>query len=162
MIILGVDPGLGGALAIYNPDAAPEAHPFVYDIPRDVDMGVDAFALAGIVERIKLKHSGIQAVVENVSSRPRQAGAFAFGLYTGIVHGVLAANAIHFSLIAPSQWKPAMGLGKLVDESYSENKTRARMLARQLFPGIADQFKRVRDDGRAEALLMAVYYANRK
>lgn len=159
--VIGVDPGLGGALALYNPD--PRHPPIIYDMPvrdgkicgRSLDMFVAALAS-------EAPDDGVAGVIENVSSRPRQAGAFNFGLSTGIIHGVLAANGIAFELVTPTQWKTAMGLKKVEGETYDQNKDRARALAAQLFPQMADQFKRKKDDGRAEALLLAVYYANRR
>ena len=155
--ILGIDPGLGGAMAIYST----KSFICVHDIPRSIDSGIDAVALAALVDRLNRAYPGITAVVERVSSMPRQAGAFAFGLSTGIIHGCLASAGIPFELVSPSVWKAKMGLTKFPDETYAENKTRARALATQLFPALAPQFKRVKDDGRAEALLIAVYWANK-
>ena len=157
-MILGVDPGLDGALALYQ-----DGHANVWDMPHGVK-GLDAPALAAIVCDITdlvPPSITLRAVIERVGSLPRQAGAFNFGLYAGIVHGVLAAHRIPFELVSPVEWKRAMGLGRGPAESKPENKSRARALAAQLFPKMAQQFSRVRDDGRAEALLLAVYYANR-
>jgi crossover junction endodeoxyribonuclease RuvC len=160
-MILGVDPGANGAIALFDPAGVAQA--WVWDIPVKDEGGVDPFALSEVIEDLMWAPYGrsIKAVVENVHSMPRQAGAFNFGLYTGIVHGVLAAHSIPFELIAPSQWKPAMGLSRGAT-SGPENKSKSRALATQLFPSLADSFKRVKDDGRAEALLLAVYYANRR
>jgi crossover junction endodeoxyribonuclease RuvC len=129
-------------------------------MPLQHDGQLDAPALADLMSGAILR-ANIRGVVERVSSLPRQAGAFNFGLSTGIVRGILAANRIPFELVHPSVWKRAMGLTRFGCETQPENKTRARALASQLFPTLADQFKRVRDDGRAEALLLAVYYHNR-
>ena len=155
--ILGIDPGMGGALAIYST----KGFICVHDIPKSIDSGIDAVALAALVDRLNRAYPGITAVVERVSSMPRQKGVFAFGLSTGIIHGCLASAGIPFELVSPSIWKAKMGLTKYPDETYAANKTRARALATQLFPALAPQFKRVKDDGRAEALLIAVYWANK-
>ena len=154
--ILGIDPGLGGALAIYLPSG-----PILHDMPLDYEGKLDPRKLADIVGGIAFDYPGITAAFENVSSRPRQSGSFAFGLSTGIIHGCLACHGIPFELVSPALWKVKMGLTKRPDETVAQNKTRARALAAQLFPDLASKFKRVRDDGRAEALLLAVYYANR-
>jgi crossover junction endodeoxyribonuclease RuvC len=151
--ILGVDAGLCGALALYNVKRPENSE--VASMPL-VDGALDSSALADIV--FTLHRSNIHAAVENVHSRPRQAGAFNFGLSTGIVHGILAANGIPMTLVAPSKWKPAMGLQRSPDEPAEATKDRARALASKLFPNLARQFKRKKDDGRAEALLLAVYY----
>ena len=157
--ILGIDPGLGGAMALYCPA---DEGVCLWDAPKSLDSGVDPVVLAGMVDTIHRTYPGIIAVVERVSSMPRQGGAFAFGLSTGIIHGCLASAGIPFELVSPSVWKAKMGLTKFPGETYAENKTRARALATQLFPALAPQFKRAKDDGRAEALLLAVYWANKK
>jgi crossover junction endodeoxyribonuclease RuvC len=154
MMILGVDPGLGGALAFLDPDRP--------DIVETVDIPVhmlvrgakkkrelDIAGLIGILATRSIAH----AFVEQVSSMPGQgvSGVFAFGKCYGAVLGVIAARSIPVSLVAPVKWKKAMGVGK------SKDGCRAR--ASQLLPRCADQWKLRRDDGRSEAALLAVYGA---
>lgn len=166
-VILGVDPGLHGALAVYSPEVKGCSGPSdtaglatVYDMPITKDGSIDIPALSMLVKRFAWPST--TAVVENVHSRPRQAGAFSFGLYTGIVHGVLGAYGIPTALITPTEWKRAMGLTRGEDESKADTKDRARALATQLFPTLTEQFNRKKDDGRAEALLLALYYHHKR
>jgi hypothetical protein len=56
--------------------------------------------------------------------------------------------------VDPSAWKKTMHL--------STDKNASRALASQYFPDAADQWSRVRDDGRAEAALIAYYGARKK
>ena len=161
--ILGVDPGLGGALALYNINRPEKSR--VFDMPLSAKGGVCAVSAHKLIAQAKTFANAddfwgfvVHAAIENVHSRPRQAGAFNFGLSTGIIHGVLAANGIPMTLISPSLWKVKMGLQRSLDEPASATKDRARELATKLFPHLADQFKWKKDDGRAEALLLAVYY----
>jgi hypothetical protein len=51
--------------------------------------------------------------------------------------------------VDPSAWKKTMRL--------STDKNASRALASQYFPDCSDQWKRVKDDGRAEAALIALY-----
>lgn len=154
--ILGVDPGLGGGFGLYCVGQVGAS--FVQDMPL-VHGKLAPNLVAELVNATAQNCRGrLVAAVENVHSRPRQAGAFNFGLSTGIVHGVLAANGIPMTLISPSLWKVKMGLQRSPDELASATKDRARDIAAKLFPHLADQFKRKKDDGRAEALLLAVYY----
>lgn len=159
---LGVDPGLDGAIAIFNLDNPDRSE--VFSMPtmtRNKRRVIDAQVLAHEVKLITLGRAPceILGIIENVHSRPRQAGAFNFGLSTGIVHGILAAFNIDFVLVAPTAWKPALGLSLRPNETPSENKTRSRILAAKTFPHLAEAFSRVKDDGRAEALLIATYQA---
>lgn len=154
-------------MAVYCPSDVSMTQ--VHDMPTTRagkgKLTVDPRALANLIGGIAFDfctHS-LQAVVENVGSRPRQAGAFNFGLSTGLVHGVLAGQGIPFDTVSPVQWKGAMGLHKQSPlETTEENKDRARAVAAKLFPHMAECFKWKKDDGRAEALLLAVYYANRR
>ena len=160
-----------GALALYNVDPdhtlasfGPGPQVALFDMPHAEGKGIDATKLANTISTIhSLIPEGAQllAVVENVNSRPRQAGAFAFGLSTGIIHGILAAYGIQFELVSPAQWKPAMGLGRIGEETQASTKDRARAMATELFPSLAKQFSLKKHDGRAEALLIAVYFANK-
>lgn len=152
--ILGVDPGLHGACALYDVEANRLVD--VIDMPTN-GHGVDALELGRAI--CGYSNWDLVALVEDVHSRPRQAGAFAFGLYTGIVHGVLGALEIPVVKVAPSYWKPAMGLTCLATEQATGTKDRARSLAQHLWPESAESFARKKDDGRAEAALIARFGA---
>jgi len=155
--ILGIDPGLKGALCLLH---VPTKKIEVFDMPV-TDGHVDAAKLAGIVEMCKMRGS-VAAVIEQVSSMPRQKGSFNFGISAGIVQGVLGALGIPFTMVQPAQWKGSMGLRRGANESQADTKTRARELAMKLWPEHAGEFKRVKDDGRAEACLIARFAANMK
>ncbi len=158
--ILGVDPGLGGGLCLLRIQT--KAIDAIFDMPLTPDNHVDPAALAGIVDLCKLHSTRLHAAVELVSSMPRQAGAFNFGVSAGIVHGVLGALSVPMTLVQPAQWKSSCGLRKTVGESQSENKSRARELAMKLWPEHAAEFKRVKDADRAEAALIARAFVNLK
>lgn len=154
--VLGIDPGLSGALCLLR---LSDKQISLFDMPV-TDGRVDPAKLAGIVEMCKMQGS-IAAAVENVSSMPRQAGAFNFGRSAGVVHGVLGAMGVPMELVSPNVWKGAVGLRKLVGETQDQNKTRARELASKLWPANAAEFKRIRDDGRAEACLISFFHAQK-
>ena len=154
---LGIDPGLSGALALLRCSGLKIEG--VYDTPV-TDGRVDPARLALIVGMCQLQGT-IVAAVELVSSMPRQAGAFNFGVSAGVVHGVLGALGVPMVLIPPGVWKPAMGLRRGLNESQAQNKTRARDLATKLWPEHAADFAKVKFDGRAESCLLARYYATK-
>ena len=145
--ILGVDPGLSGAVAFYFPVQGVVS---VEDMP--VAAGdVDAATLAA---RIAQMRPDI-AIVEQVASRPGQgvASVFKFGSGYGIVRGVIAAAGVPLHLVSPARWKRAYGL--------DADKEKSRALALRFWPTRADLFGRKRDHGRAEAALIARYGAER-
>jgi crossover junction endodeoxyribonuclease RuvC len=145
--ILGVDPGLTGALAFYFPAQGVVS---VEDMPV-VSGDVDAATLAACIAQMRPDI----AIVEHVASRPGQgvASVFKFGCGYGIVRGVIAAAGVPLHLVSPAKWKRAYGL--------DADKEKSRALALRLWPARADLFGRKRDHGRAEAALLARYCAER-
>ena len=153
MIILGIDPGLSGALALYDTS---EQTVEVFDMPvlELVRNGkkkgeVSAQALANL-----LAGRGVKAAyLERVNAMPGQGvtSVFSFGRSTGIVEGILAAYDIPTTLVTPQAWQKAVG--------QRAGKDGSRERAMQLFPAQADLFQRKKDDGRSDAALIAYYGA---
>lgn len=153
MIIIGIDPGLSGAIAFYD---TVEQTVEVVDMPvlelvrngkkkREVSAQALANQLAG-----RKVHS---AFLERVNAMAGQGvtSVFSFGRSTGIVEGVLAAYDIPTTLVTPQAWQKAV--------SQRAGKDGSRERAMQLFPAQADLFQRKKDDGRSDAALIAYYGA---
>lgn len=151
-LIIGIDPGVSGAVAFIRGDDMA----YVIDMPvMRAQRGKSALDVNGslLFDALFLSDSRDTAYVEQVQSRPRQAGQFAFGVNYGRVLGVLEALGIQIVHVPASKWKPAMGLR-------GEDKATSVALAAQLFPHLKDQLYGPRGaplDGRAEALLIAYY-----
>lgn len=147
--IIGVDPGLSGAIAII--DAKTTSIVDLHDMPiieyKRKKNQIDLYTLASIVDAHAKQTK--MAIVEEVGAMPKQGvvSTFRFGYVTGIVVGVLSANYISITQIKPSVWKPALGL--------SRDKEDSRVLASKLYPKEVHRWARKKDDGRAEALLLA-------
>jgi hypothetical protein len=152
--VLGIDPGLGGALALLN--TSTKTIEFIADMPV-TDGRVDPAKLANLVEMCQVR-GAIHAAVELISALPRQAGGSNFAISAGVIHGVLGALRVPYTLVPAAQWKPAVGLRRLLNESQAQNKTRARELASRLWPERAVDFAKVKFDGRAEAALLARFW----
>jgi len=148
-LILGVDPGLSGALALYDPAAktlrALIDMPLTYEKRRHIDTA----ALANFIEI----HAAdiLFAVIERVHAMPEQgvSSTFRFGDAFGLVCGMCASSNLPVHFVEPAVWKILMGL--------SHDKNRSRDKAMGLFPAHAADFKRKKDDGRAEAALLAYF-----
>ena len=146
----GIDPGISGAIGIIG-----EAGRFsaVLDMPTlPTTTGrrqVDFAALAAI-----LRDAGPLAfvLVERVGARPREgaAGAFAFGHTFGGIMATLATLALPHDVIQPASWKRRAGIPPGAD------KRASIATAKRLLPDAAPYLTRIKDDGRAEALLLAV------
>lgn len=154
MLILGIDPGLSGALAFL--DIANDAV-VVMDMPtvevvrngkakREVSAALVAEMVAG---------KGVTAAfVEKVSAMPGQgvSSMFSFGRSMGVVEGVLASYEIPTTLVTPQAWMKAMGV--------RAGKDGSRERAMQMFPQYASLFSRKKDNGRSDAILIAKYGAS--
>lgn len=142
--ILGLDPGVNGAVAFYFTDAPDRVA--VEDAPV-IAGEISAHQLADLIR----SHGPDLAMIERVASMPGQgvASSFNFGVSYGQARGVIGALAIPIRYVTPAKWKRHFGL--------SADKDEARRMAINLFPACRDHFRLVKHHGRAEAALIARY-----
>jgi len=152
-MILGVDPGLNGALCFYD-----GARLSVVDMPTRIVLvsrkerrAIDEAKVLEQVRQFELFGAEI-LMIEQVSGMPGQSGpaAFTFGYGVGVVTMAALACGLAIEKVAPSHWKAALGLK-------TAHKGQSILMAREKFPECADLFMRVKDDGRAEGALIAWY-----
>ena len=146
-LVLGIDPGQKGALAWYFANVPSRVA--VEDMPV-VAGQIDGAALA---RRIRMMEPS-EAIIEQVASRPGQgvSSVFTFGKGYGTVIGVLQACGVPVHFVTPAKWKAHFGLSK--------DKDLSRAKAISLWPS-CEGFERKKDDGRAEAALLARYHAEK-
>ena len=168
-LVLGIDPGFSGALALLAPGSflAPYGELMgVWDMPTSQTKSgknqVDAIALSTLlsVYADDIKFAVVEDVGAMVYTNARgetrgqgAAASFAFGKAAGVLDGVLSALRIPIIPVKPSVWKMLMGV--------SADKNTSRAKASELFPSHAQMWSRKMDDGRAEAALLAYFGANR-
>jgi len=150
MIYIGIDPGFSGAIAFYAPK---ENIVSIYDMPvyqnAKGKTEINLYELHEILEpETDEPH---MAIIEQVAAMRGQGvtSMFRFGQSYGATQMAVAAHKIPMQFVTPAKWKSYLGL--------SRDKGVSRSLASQRFPKQADLFKRVKDDGRAEAALLALY-----
>ena len=153
--IIGIDPGAGGAVAILT-KTGELVH--VFDMPAvEVVVGGKAKRRVSpemLAAELKLyADQGARAVIEQVGAMPGQgvSSMFAFGEAFGLAKGVLAGLAIPTQSVTPGKWKKALQI--------NAGKDAARAKAAALWPSQAGEFKRVKDDGKAEAALIGMWGA---
>jgi len=146
-IILAIDPGLTGALAVYMTGLPDRVS--VYDMPV-VDGEINHHQLSHMIR----SWAPDVACIERVGPMPRdgvkQAWRFA-SAYTA-ARVVVALLHIPTTLVTPGSWKKAMKVAGGPD-----GKEECRAMAIRMFPACAEHFGRKKDAGRAEAALLAVY-----
>lgn len=155
MLVLGIDPGLSGALASWDGQKL-----CTVEIPTVKSSGrgreVDWPALNSIwdEEFFWVEH----VFLERVSVRPGEgvSSAFKFGVVFGGLRGMIATKLLPVTLVTPSSWKKGMGIPAAKDAAVRR--------ASELFPSYADAFRGPRGglkDGVAEAALIAYYGWNK-
>lgn len=155
-MIAGIDPGVAGAIAVLSDVGSIVA---LHDMPTvEVRVGkgkrnrIVGALLADILRDANAQAPGLRIVLENVNPMPRDGCMQAFGLgyAKGVAEGVAASLLLPLTLLTPASWKAAMGL--------NADKGRSRMMAIRIWPAWAKSFARVKDDGRAEAALLALHH----
>jgi len=151
MNILGIDPGLDGAVVVLKESGELVE---IHDMPTLLDGAKGRRAVnPALLASIFYKTHASRAFCELVGPRPTDGitAAFGFGRSRGIIEGALAAAGIPLEMIAPPVWKRAANIapGK-------ENKDSARSVAISRWPSHAALFARKCDCDRAEAALIAV------
>jgi crossover junction endodeoxyribonuclease RuvC len=146
MIRFGIDPGTTGAIAALRDGELIEVH----DMP--VTVGVDPALLVDLLCSRHWHTTVDVAVVEDQHAMPKNGsqGNFSMGRSFGIVLGCLASAGIPVVTVSPAKWKREMRV--------TADKGTSRRRACELWPSMADSFKRVKDDGRAEAALIARWH----
>ncbi len=145
MIIIGVDPGATGAIA-----RVVGGHAEVHDMPTgDIRVGkttrkrISPELLAHLIRELMPVDV---AYVEEVTAMPKQgvSSVFTFGQAHGMVLGALALTGTRIVRIRPRLW-----------QNIIKARGDPRPRALELFPALAGDLKRKKDDGRADALLIA-------
>jgi len=152
MLVMGVDPGVCGALALLDPSGELLA---LEDLPTIADgklRWIDASVLLPRLLELKAGRP-VRAVVERQQAMPAQgrSSCLTIGLALGALLATLQAAGCAIELVSASSWKGAAGLGS--DKSASLDR------ARLLYP--LASLDRQRDHNRAEALLLAYYAQGR-
>ena len=164
MIVIGIDPGQSGAVAIMQDSPCQFTEPFgwnqlaisLHDTPT-IDIGTpkkprteyNVPAMAALMP--DTSGGSVHAYIEAVHSMPEQgvASSFQFGKGFGIWLGIFGALSIPYTLVTPQCWKKEMLAGR------GKEKDASRLRALELFPHLADELQRKKDHNRADALLIA-------
>lgn len=150
MVVFGIDPGFTGAVAELYPE---DGHLYIHDMPtlpgQKGKVELDCHSLLDLLTGGE--PGGSTVWLEKVGARPGQgvSSMFRFGQQLGALEMAAAANKHRLRWVTPTAWKKHFGL--------SADKGAARKVAMERFPAQAASFARVKDDGRAEAALIALY-----
>ncbi|PPB79783.1 hypothetical protein LV82_02574 [Albidovulum inexpectatum] len=141
-VIIGIDPGRNGGMArLYRGDCG-MWRVDVIDLPQtpgdlEIALAQARPAAFAVVEKpFYPPHIGIRSIA-------RIAEGY------GALKAMLFAAGIPIREVAPREWKASLNV--------PADKAAARRRAEEFFPDDAHQWSRAKDDGRAEAALIAWY-----
>ena len=144
MIIIGIDPGAKGGVAIYDEAKHKMILHKCPETPKE---------MAAIINTAKVKDKNVFCVIEKVHAFPTDArsSAFKFGCNFGKWLGILGAYDIPTLEVTPQVWmRPLQPLSKIK----RERKNELKQIAINLFPENKITLS------TSDAALMVVWYVN--
>lgn len=154
MIYVGIDPGVSGAVAVIDRGSLYVHDPVLFT-KRGKSRISPYWAITLFSDLTAVDQ--VSVMIEEQWPRPGEGalGAFTAGYNFAIYEAAARANGAKIDYVLPQAWKKHYGLIFPAGTDLKYVKTASRVKAADLFPASADFFKRVKDDGRAEATLIA-------
>ena len=158
MLIIGIDPGISGAICFFENGEVKE----ILDIPNMADGKKNKRQINGpqiyneISKRIiNIPKKEVVVVIEQVSAMPGQGvtSMFNFGQSFGVLKGICSAMQLSMHFVRPAKWKKYFNLIKT-------EKDASRTKVIEIFPYISSQLSRKKDSNKADAILIASFYNN--
>ena len=154
MIIIGIDPGVSGAICILNNGKITE----VYEMPTMIDgkknkKQVNGAEITNIFQKELISNKDAKVVIEHVSAMPGQGvtSMFNFGQSFGVLKGICAALKLPVYFVRPVKWKKHFNLIRT-------NKDASRTKVIEIFPYISSKIPKKKDANKADAILIAAYF----
>ena len=154
MKILGIDPGLSGAIAILENKNVLK----LFDMPvmaegKKNKKQLNSAQLVNIIKKNINKSDDIAVVVEQVNAMPGQGvtSMFNFGQTFGAIKGVCAALNLPIFFVRPSKWKKYF---ELINSSKDSSRTKVI----EMYPSLSSQLSKKKDVNKSDAILIARYY----
>ena len=154
MLVIGIDPGLSGAIAILEDKKVLN----ILDMPvmaegKKNKRQINSAQLVNIIKKNIHKTDEISVVVEQVNAMPGQGvtSMFNFGQTFGAIKGVCAALELPIFFIRPSKWKKHF---ELINSSKDASRTKAI----EMYPSLSDKLSKKKDVNKSDAILIARFY----
>ena len=158
MKIIGIDPGLSGAIAILQDKQVLG----IYDMPvmsegKKNKRQLNSAQLVNIIKENIITNEEIAVVVEQVNAMPGQGvtSMFNFGQTFGAIKGVCAALELPIFFVRPSKWKKYF---ELINSSKDSSRTKVI----EMYPSLSNQLTKKKDVNKSDAILIARHYFDTK
>ena len=158
MKIIGIDPGLSGAIAVMHDKKVMN----MYDMPvmaegKKNKRQLNSSQLVNIIKENINEDEDTIVVVEQVNAMPGQGvtSMFNFGQTFGAIKGVCAALKLPIFFVRPSKWKKHF---ELINSSKDASRTKVI----EMYPTLSAQLTKKRDVNKSDAVLIAKFYFETK
>ena len=158
MKIIGIDPGLSGAIAVMHDKKVIN----MYDMPvmaegKKNKRQLNSSQLVNIIKENIHEDEETIVVVEQVNAMPGQGvtSMFNFGQTFGAIKGVCAALKLPIFFVRPSKWKKHF---ELINSSKDASRTKVI----EMYPTLSGQLAKKRDVNKSDAVLIAKFYFETK
>ena len=154
MKVIGIDPGLSGAIAILENNKVLN----IFDIPvmsegKKNKRQLNSALLVSLLKENIFKNEEVSVVVEQVNAMPGQGvtSMFNFGQTFGAIKGICAALNLPIFFVRPSKWKKHF---ELINSSKDSSRTKAI----EMYPALSKDLSRKKDVNKSDAILIARFY----
>jgi crossover junction endodeoxyribonuclease RuvC len=155
MKIIGIDPGLSGAIAILENNKVLS----LFDIPvmsegKKNKRQLNSALLVSMLKKNISTEDEIAVVVEQVNAMPGQGvtSMFNFGQTFGAIKGICAALNLPIFFVRPSKWKKHF---ELINSSKDSSRTKAI----EMYPKLSNELAKKKDVNKSDAILIARFYS---
>ena len=155
MKIIGIDPGLSGAIAILENNKVIN----IFDIPvmtegKKNKRQLNSALLVNMIKDNVNLHEEVSVVVEQVNAMPGQGvtSMFNFGQTFGAIKGICAALELPIFFVRPSKWKKHF---ELINSSKDSSRTKAI----EMYPKLSHQLSKKKDVNKSDAILIARFFS---
>ena len=155
MKIIGIDPGLSGAIAVLEDNKVLG----IYDMPvmaegKKSKRQLNSAELVSIIKKHNSNNDELAIVVEQVNAMPGQGvtSMFNFGQTFGAIKGVCAALELPIFFVRPTKWKKYF-------ELLNSSKDASRTKAIEMYPSLSNHLSKKKDVNKSDAILIARFYS---
>ena len=155
MRIIGIDPGLSGAIAILENNKVLS----IFDMPvmsegKKNKRQLNSALLVSLLKENIANNEEVAVVVEQVNAMPGQGvtSMFNFGQTFGAIKGVCAALDLPIFFVRPSKWKKYF---ELINSSKDASRTKVI----EMYPKLSNQLAKKKDVNKSDAILIARFFS---
>tara|TARA_B100001248_G_scaffold254560_1_gene233085 strand:- start:468 stop:959 length:492 start_codon:yes stop_codon:yes gene_type:complete len=155
MKVIGIDPGLSGAIAILENNKVLE----IFEIPvmsegKKNKRQLNSALLVSLLRENIRNNEEVAVVVEQVNAMPGQGvtSMFNFGQTFGAIKGICAALDLPIFFVRPSKWKKHF---ELINSSKDSSRTKVI----EMYPKLSNQLAKKKDVNKSDAILIARFFS---